>query len=572
MTLGDKAERVFRGRYAFDDKEDWEGLSVRVGRGLASVENNPNMWSDKFSEVVNNMLFLPAGRILRNTGRPRGTLLNCHVLDIEDSIRSIAYQGAKALILWSEGGGVGFNFSKLRPDGAAIIQKGGESSGPMSFLGHYDGGAETIKTGGDRRAAALGLMKVNHPDIYKFIEAKRIDGLLKNFNLSVGITDDFLDAVEQNDKWDLRFNHKLYDTVKARELWDHIMNYMIEYGDPGLINWDNLRSNNSYYFAKICSTNPCGEANLANLESCDLGSLVLPNFITGTKNTNWDLMEETIHTAVRMLDNVLNVNRYTLDENKDACLAGRRIGIGVMGLAEYLFAKKIRYGSEKALYATEYLMKKIRNYCYEASIKLAEEKGPFPKFDPVMYSKSHFVRNLPMYLRSDIKKFGTRNVTLMAIAPTGTISLVPEVTGSGEPLPFKAYMRNDRIGARPYIHPIYQEILKSGSETPEWFVDSHDLKPTDHLEMQSTMQRYTDCSISKTINVPNNTTPEELSRLLLEYMRDLKGVTVYRDGSKEEQILVPLSEEEARKAVSEENVETAIDEDAITCSSGKCEI
>ena len=498
--------------------------------------------------------------------------MNCHVLDIEDSIRSIAYQGAKALILWSEGGGVGFNFSKLRPDGAAIIQKGGESSGPMSFLGHYDGGAETIKTGGDRRAAALGLMKVNHPDIYKFIEAKRIDGLLKNFNLSVGITDDFLDAVEQNDKWDLRFNHKLYDTVKARELWDHIMNYMIEYGDPGLINWDNLRSNNSYYFAKICSTNPCGEANLANLESCDLGSLVLPNFITGTKNTNWDLMEETIHTAVRMLDNVLNVNRYTLDENKDACLAGRRIGIGVMGLAEYLFAKKIRYGSEKALYATEYLMKKIRNYCYEASIKLAEEKGPFPKFDPVMYSKSHFVRNLPMYLRSDIKKFGTRNVTLMAIAPTGTISLVPEVTGSGEPLPFKAYMRNDRIGARPYIHPIYQEILKSGSETPEWFVDSHDLKPTDHLEMQSTMQRYTDCSISKTINVPNNTTPEELSRLLLEYMRDLKGVTVYRDGSKEEQILVPLSEEEARKAISEDNVETAIDEDAITCSSGKCEI
>lgn len=572
MKLGDKAEQVFRGRYAFNDHEDWEGLSRRVGTGLASVETNPSEWSEKFSEVIYNMLFLPAGRTLRNTGRPRGTLLNCFTLGIEDSIRSIAYQCAKAMILWSEGGGVGFNFSNLRPDGAPIVQKGGESSGPISFLTHYDGGAQTIKTGGDRRAAALGLMVVSHPDIFKFIEAKRIDGLLSNFNLSVGVTEDFLDAVEHNDRWDLRFNHKLYRTVQARDIWDQIMDYMIKYGDPGLINWDNLRSNNSYYYAKIESTNPCGEAPLSNGESCDLGSLILPNFITGTKNTNWELMRETIFTAVRMLDNVLNVNRYALDENKDMSMAGRRIGIGIMGLAEYLFAKKLRYGSEAALNSIEYLMRKVRNYCYEASIRLAEEKGSFPKFDPVMYMKAHFIRSLPAAIRTDIRKYGMRNVTTMAIAPTGTISLIPEVTSSGEPLPFKAYMRNDRIGSRPYIHPLYKEFLTNNKEVPEWFVDSKDLRPTDHLETQSIIQKYTDGAISKTINVPNETTPGELSRLLLEYMRDLKGVTVYRDGSKEGQILVPLSEADARNAIANESVDSEADEETVKCGSGSCEI
>lgn len=971
MVLGSNSEQVFRGRYAFNENETWGGLSQRVGTGLASVETNPNFWGEKFSQVIHDMTFLPAGRILRNTGRPRGTLLNCFSLDIDDSIRSIAYQCAKALILWSEGGGVGFNFSNLRPEDAVIVQKGGFSSGPISFLKHYDGGAQTIKTGGDRRAAALGLMIVSHPDIIKFIKAKRVDGALENFNLSVGITESFLDAVEQGKDWDLKFNHKVYQTLPAHEIWDLMMEYMIKYGDPGLINWDNLRSNNSYYFAKITSTNPCGESPLASGESCDLGSLVLPNFITGTKNTNWELMKEVIFTSVRMLDNVLTLNRYALEENKDMSMAGRRIGIGIMGLAEYLFAKKLRYGSEGAINATEYLMKKIRNYCYEASIQLAEEKGAFPKFDSVMYMKAHFIRNLPAYLRTDIKKYGIRNVTTMAIAPTGclvedtlissnkgykpickfgdintthptklssdfgishfkqffdqgiantikittdlgysiegtydhkvrvisdgngyiwkklkdisdndyvvlkkghifkeetwvrdevsellgfymadgwwsiygessrrlyfkinekevnyivdllklcfqntygiepivrngegksklievnskklynwflkyhlikngadnafipdiilngnknsilnfirgffkgdggfnlskenlkftttsvilanqlhtlllgigipsnlyeednrdkineikgrsfktnliayrievtcyysrllcnilnissqsidqkwegkteekviilpheerkfneiykiddrdifyvshyqynknineknwfiknnlimdrvrkiknyndkhvydlevnevthtyvangfithnTISLIPEVTGSAEPLPFKAYIRHDRIGDRAYIHPVYQDLIKNDELCPEWFVDSADLTPVDHLEQQSIIQKYTDGAISKTINVPNDTTHEQLSSLLKEYMRDLKGATVYRDGSKEGQILVPITREDAQEALLNDKADSNLDEETVQCASGKCEL
>ena len=572
MILNPHAETVFRRRYAFNEAENWEGLSRRIGRGLAIVENDPAYWSEKFSNVIYNMLFLPAGRTLRNVGRPRGSLMNCFTMDIEDSMRSIAYQGAKARILWSEGGGVGFNFSNLRPEGDPIIQKGGESSGPIPFILDYDAGANTVKTGGDRRAAALGLMLVSHPNIVEYIQVKRTDGVLQNFNLSVAITEDFLDAVEHNRDWHLTFNHKRYKTIKARELWNMIMEYMVKHGDPGLLNWDNLRSNNSYYYAKIVSTNPCGEAPLSNLESCDLGSIVLPKFITGTKNTNWDLMEETIDIGVRMLDNVLNANRYALDENKDRSMAGRRIGIGVMGFAEYLFKKKIRYGSEAALYAAEYLMKKIRYFCYKSSIKLAIEKGSFPKFDPEMYMKAHFVKNLPAELRTDIRRYGIRNVTTMAIAPNGTISLLPEVTGSIEPLSYKAYIRHDRIGDRAYIHPVYKEIIESGEETPDWFVDTNDLKPKDHLETQSIIQKYVDGAISKTINVPKETTPSELSSLLLEYMRDLKGVTVYRDGSKEGQILIPISREDAEKAIAEENDHAVLDAEAIKCSSGSCEI
>jgi ribonucleoside-diphosphate reductase alpha chain len=203
---------------------------------------------------------------------------------------------------------------------------------------------------------------------------------------------------------------------------------------------------------------------------------------------------------------------------------------------------------------------------------LADEKGSFPKFDPVMYMKAHFVKSLPAQLRSDIRKYGMRNVTTMAIAPTGTISLIPEVTGSGEPLPFKAYMRNDRLGSRPYIHSIYKDILLNNEETPDWYVDSTDLKPTDHLETQSIMQKYVDGAISKTINVPNETKAPELSRLLLEYMRDLKGVTVYRDGSKDGQILVPIAREDAKKAVLADNIDINPDIETTACSSGSCEI
>jgi ribonucleoside-diphosphate reductase alpha chain len=575
--LKPNALQIFQARYRFHEKEDWAGLANRVGKGAANVEQTFELqtkWEDKFSEMIYNMWFLSGGRIMRNMQRPRGTLFNCYAKNIDDTIEDIAYTGADAMILWAEGGGVGFNASFLRPEDAPIIQKGGASTGPISFLKGYNGNAESIKTGGSRRAAALALMLVSHPDIIKFIDAKLVDGILNNFNISVGVTEDFLDAVERKDKWDLHFNRKVYDIIEATDIWDLVMNNMVKCAEPGLINWDYIRSNNSYYFDQIVAPNPCGEVPLGHNGVCCLGSLVLPNFITGTVNTNWQLLEDICHRAVRFLDNIIQVNRYPdrIPGIKKKAFESRRIGIGIMGLAEYLFSKKLRYGSPAAIEAIEKLMKNIRNYTYEASIKLAEEKGAFPKFDPILFSKANFIRTLPNQMKMDIKKYGIRNVTIQAVAPTGTISLLPEVTSSAEPLPFKAYVRNDEIGDRAYIHPIYKDIIEKKQATPEWFVDSSDLKPEDHLETQVVIQKYIDGAISKTLNLPKGTKPEQLSYLMLNYIRDLKGVTAYVDGSKEGQILNPITKTEARKYLQDGKANGNMDAETAECATGTCSI
>jgi ribonucleoside-diphosphate reductase alpha chain len=573
MVLNSKSEIIFKNRYALSEREDWQGLAIRVGRGGASVEDGQRShYEEIFSQMINDMLFLPGGRILRNIGRPRGTLFNCYVEPLEDSIEEIGQFQMNCGILWSEGGGVGCNASFLRPEDAPIIQKGGESSGPLSFLKWANAGANCIKTGGARRAAMLALMLVSHPDIFKFINAKLVEGELNCFNISVGVIEDFLDAVEANEEWNLKWHHRVWKTVHAREIWDLILENMVKVAEPGLINWDNLRSNNSYYFDPIISTNPCGEVPLGAHGVCCLGSIVLPKFIS-KKNTNWKLMQETVYNAVRFLDNVIQVNRYplTIPEIQRKAFDGRRIGLGFMGLGDYLFAKKVRYGSPEAIDEIEKLVKNIRNYAYEASIRIADEKGAFPKFDTKMFSKANFIRSLPASTRMDIKKYGIRNVSLIAIAPTGTISLLPEVTSSAEPLVFKAFKRHDEISDRIYVHPIYQDIIKNNEATPDWFVDTTDLKPQDHFETQVIIQKYIDGSISKTINTPKGFKADQLSSLLLEYIRDLKGVTLYVDGSREKQILVPIkSKKEVKKYVDEGKVHTEVDE--LACGTGTCEL
>jgi len=568
--MSENSNLIFKKRYAINEEETWEQLSVRVGAGGAQVETDFKKWTDEFAADIFNMRFLPGGRILRNVGRPRGTLFNCYVEPLEDSMRQIGLFQMNCGVLWSEGGGVGCNASFLRPENAPIIQKGGESSGPISFLKWANAGANCIKTGGSRRAAALAMMNVSHPDIIKFINAKLVDGELNCFNISVGVIEEFLEAVEEDGKWNLTWKNKTWNTVRAREIWDLILSNMVNVAEPGLINWDNLRSNNSYYFDPIISTNPCGEVPLGGHGVCCLGSLVLPNFITGTRNTNWQLMEKTVHSSVRFLDNIIQINRYVIDDIKQKAFDGRRIGLGIMGLAEYLFTKEVKYGSPEANRVISRLMENIRNYAYDASIKLAEEKEPFPKFDTKEYSKAHFIKSLPVPLRRAIKKHGIRNVTIMAVAPTGTISLLPEVTSSIEPLPFKAYMRHDEVSDRAYIHPIYQKIIINNEKTPDWYVDSTDLSPQDHFETQVNVQKYLDGAVSKTINCPKGFKVEQLSELLLEYIRDLKGVTLYVDGSREGQILNPITKKEAKKYLNEGKIiEEQIEQE---CATGTCEV
>jgi ribonucleoside-diphosphate reductase alpha chain len=574
--LSNSAQQICEARYFMDgENEDWEKCTYRVADSVSSVESERLKYRELFHQIMNDMEFLPGGRILRNCGRARGSLFNCYVVGVGDSMEEILNGQRDAGLLWSDGGGVGFNFSPLRPKGDQVRGPGGETSGPLSFLESYDALAKTVKIGGGRRAAALASLDISHPDIVEFLDAKLEDGKFPHFNFSVNVTNQFLESVEADAEIELKFNQRVYGKVKARTLWDRIIKNMVSSAEPGLLNTTNLYRNNSYFFDQIIATNPCGEIPLGDRSCCLLGSIVLPKFLTSTGKTNWKHMEDTIYMAVRFLDNVLEVNKYRLPSIEVNAKNSRRIGLGYMGIAEYLFAKKVRYGSKDSIDEVEKLAKNVRNFVYSALIKLSVEKGAFPKFDPAQYGKADFIRSLPASLRKDIKTHGTRCVTGLAIAPNGTIALIPEVTGGIEPLFAKAYMRKDRVGNRMYIDPHYKAYIESGeTDIPEWLVDSYDLKPEDHLEMQSTVQKYIDSSVSKTINLPKSTTASQLSSLLLEYLYDLKGVTVYRDGSKKGQVLNVAKHEDVLNYIKsgKETTEELKVEQAVKCKSGQCEL
>lgn len=569
VILSDNALNVAKSRY-FHNGEDWEQCTFRVGKAVAEPEKDKQDYTNKFHEIIYNMDFIPGGRILRNAGRPKGSMLNCYVCPIQDSIEDIGQFIKDSLTLWSEGGGVGCNFSPLRPIGTPILGKGGSSSGLVSFIEAANAVSKVIESGGQRRAAALGCVDISHPEVIDFINAKLKDGRLNHFNISVIVNEEFLKAVESDSDWTFKFNQIEYKTIKAREIWDLIITNMIASAEPGLLNGTNLYKNNSYYFDPVVATNPCGESVLENYGSCCLGSLVLPNFITGTTNTNWQKLERTIKIAIRFLDNVIDVNKYTLKEIDLKAHNSRRIGLGIMGLADYLFAKELRYGSKDALLEIEKLMRFIRDTVYQSSVEIAMEKGSFPKFDPVLYGNASFVRKLPASLRLDIKSKGIRNVTCMSIAPTGTISLLKECSGGIEPLMYKSYKRNDRVGERIYIYPKYKQLLLTGGDSiPDWFVDSTDLTPKDHFETLAIIQKYVDGAVSKTINMPKGTTSEDLSTLLLEYVHELKGCTVYVDGSRGGQVYNKLSEEEAIEYIAENTVSDSLSIDDVECNCQK---
>lgn len=597
IELSEHAQAVAKSRY-FMNGEDWSDCALRVANTIATPEfNNKEKIRDSFYEMIYSMDFLPGGRILRNTGRPRGSLFNCYHLPIGDSIEEIGQLYKDALTLWSEGGGVGVNFSPLRPANDAIHGKGGVSSGLVSFMKGADYISRMIESGGSRRAAAIGHIDVTHPEVLDFIDAKlkipnvgqwlnddtpeeirqfvkdEVDvGALRHFNISVVVNNKFLETVETDGDWTFKFKQKSYGTAKARDIFNKIVSNMVKCAEPGLINWTNFAKNNSYYFAPVLGTNPCGETTLGPNEACDLGSLVLPNFITGTVNTNWKKLDYIIKLAVRFLDNVIDVNKYVLKEIDINAHNSRRVGIGVIGLAEYLFAKGVKYGSDRAVVEVERLMRFIRDSAYTASVELAIEKGAFPKFESSQYGKASFIRKLPAGLRSDIKKYGTRNCSLMALAPTGTISLLTGYMSGIEPLFAKAYLRSDRVSERMYVHPKYEELINSGEKTPDWFVDAFDLKPKDHFEMQVACQKFCDASVSKTINLPKTATTKELSTLLLEYMYDLKGVTVYRDGSRPGQPLTTVSDKDTRAYLKENKAENNLESEDVACATGECEI
>lgn len=567
MDLSTNAHAVATSRYFWDNENTWEDLAVRVSREIAKLERDPLTFQREYYEALMELDFIPAGRILRNIGKLKPSTSNCNFLPIDDNIESIAETLKNYLIISSYGGGTGINFSALRPKGTPLTTKGGASSGLVSFIEMFNDAGKRLETGGQRRAAGIGLCAVSHPEIEDFIAAKVEHDRLNQFNISVTIDDSFLLAVENDDDWDLKFAGKVYRTVKARGLWNNILDNMLKHSEPGIINWSRLSRNNSYYFSPIRGCNPCGEVPLGDYEVCNLLSLNLVNFIGG-KRTNWQKLEKSIYLAVRFLDNVIDLSFYPIANQENVVKNARRIGLGVMGLGDYLYRKEVRYGADASLLEIERLFRFIRDTAYRASIQLAKERGAFPKYERSQYTKSTFVKKLPAKIRMEIKEHGIRNCTIVTCPPTGSTSLLPEVSSGIEPIISKAYLRQDGVSNRIYIHPTYKEIVQNGGDKPEWLVDSFDLKPEDHLEVQTVINKYVDNAVSKTINLPEKTTVNDLSRLLLEFAYDLKGVTIYRDGTRDCQPITPLKHKEIIKHIKDSDSTP----EEVECRSGACEL
>lgn len=537
---------VFQDRYARkgDDgkpvEHTPEEMWRRVARGIAEVEPDEarrRHWEERFYEILHDFKFVPGGRILAGAGTGhRVTFYNCYVIPSpEDSRQGILKSVSTMVEIMARGGGVGINLSTIRPKGSYVKGVNGTASGPVSWGKLYSIATGEVIQGGSRRGALMLMLNIDHPDIEEFITVKETPGLLENANLSVCISDDFMRAVQEDQPWPLRWNGESVKVVQARAVWNQICESAWKSGEPGVVFLERYNKlSNTWYFEEIISVNPCGEQGLPSWGVCNLGAINLTRFAEdGT--IRWEELGESVRTAVRFLDNVIDATEYFYPENEDAQKKTRRTGLGTMGLGDLLLKLKIRYGSPKALAVCEEIFRFIRDHAYQASAELAKEKGPFPHFDREKYPEGRFIQTLPPSLREDIQRSGIRNAVLLTQAPTGTTSLLAGVSSGIEPVYDFAYVRRDRIGEHVIYHPLYKAWKDAHPDqaVPDYFVSANDLTPEEHVMMQAVIQKYTDSSISKTVNAPERHTPEEVKRLyLLAYDQGLKGITYFRDGSR----------------------------------------
>ncbi len=517
----------------------------RVAGALAANEEDPCYWEQVFFKAMDGFKLLPAGRIISGAGSARNvTLFNCFVMgDIPDDMSGIFNSLKEAALTMQQGGGIGYDFSTLRPKGAVVKGVGADASGPLSFMDVWDAMCRTIMSAGSRRGAMMAVMRCDHPDIEGFIEAKREPGRLRMFNLSVQVTDKFMEAVKSDASWELTFDGMTYDSLPARELWDKIMRATYAYAEPGVIFIDRINTrNNLHYCETIHGTNPCGEQPLPPYGACLLGSvnlarLVEEPFADGAR-LDLDKLDEIVAPAVRMMDNVVDVSNFPLDEQRHEALAKRRIGLGITGLADALIMCGARYGGARAVNLTETWLKRLQRAAYIASVELAKEKGAFPLFDKEKYLAGETIQGLDMDIKEAIRKHGIRNALLTSVAPTGTISLFADNVSSGlEPVFSFAYSRHVLMpdGTRreeevsDYAYRLYRWIKGEKVPLTDAFVDAQDLSPHDHLVMQATVQKYIDSSISKTINVPESIEFDDFKDIYAQaFDLGCKGCTTYR--------------------------------------------
>jgi ribonucleoside-diphosphate reductase alpha chain len=517
----------------------------RVARTLAACESDPVLWEERFFSAMDDFKVLPAGRILSGAGTERRvTLFNCFVMgDIPDDMAGIFEHLKEAALTMQQGGGIGYDFSTLRPKGAPVKGVGADASGPLSFMDVWDAMCRTIMSAGSRRGAMMATMRCDHPDIEAFIEAKHEAGRLRMFNLSVLVTDAFMRAVKEDAAWELCFNGITYKSLPARELWNRIMRATYAYAEPGVIFIDRInRLNNLWYCEEIHATNPCGEQPLPPYGVCLLGSINLARLVDNAfedgATVDLDRLDALVRVTVRMMDNVIDVSNYPLERHRQEAESKRRIGLGITGLADALILCNARYGGKEAIRLTETWMARLRRAAYLASVELAKEKGSFPLYDRDKYLAGQNIQALDQDVRDAIAEHGIRNALLTSIAPTGTISLFADNVSSGlEPVFSFTYSRNvlQRDGSRreeevsDYAYRLFRRQRGEAAALPSAFVDAQSLTPCDHVVMQAAVQKYVDSSISKTINVSESISFAAFKDVYEQaYELGCKGCTTYR--------------------------------------------
>ena len=570
----DIARHIWETKYRFLSDTETSDQSIddtwrRIARSLAAVEpDDQAQWEQQFYDILREFRFLPAGRIQAGAGTGRDvTLFNCFVMgNIEDSMDGIFDALKEGALTMQQGGGVGYDFSTLRPHGAPARRTGSVASGPVSFMKIWDSMCATLLSTGARRGAMMATLRCDHPDIEAFIDAKRDQHSLRNFNLSVQISDAFMKAVRDDSTWQLVFpadaiadtdselvmrtwpgrdneiECRVLHELPARELWLKLMQATYDYAEPGVLFVDHInKTNNLYYREQISASNPCGEVPLPPYGACNLGSINLTRFVgnpfTDKAAIDTEALISTVATAVRLMDNVISASKFPLASQREQAVGSRRIGLGVTGLGDALIMLGLRYDSAEARQAAANIMQAITHSAYRASIALTEERGPFPFYERDAYLQSAFIKTLPDDIQQGIRDHGIRNSHLLAIAPTGTISLLANNISSGiEPVYDFEYTRRVResngndVEYRLTSYALRQrQAIGEGEELTDAFVRAWDVDPVAHLDMQAAIQPYVDSAISKTINVPENFPFEQFKSLYEQaFDRGLKGCTTFR--------------------------------------------
>jgi ribonucleoside-diphosphate reductase alpha chain len=594
--------KVFLDRYALKDKEGNriestpEETWTRVARGIAAIEKKKDRayWQEQFYNVMQDFKFVPGGRILSGAGTEyQVTYFNCFVIpNPADSRHGILESLGQLIEIQARSGGVGLNLSSLRPRGARVKKVNGTSSGAVNWAELFSVAThDIVQQGGSRRGATMLMMWDWHPDIEEFITVKQDLTKINGANLSVCISDGFMEAVKNDADWDLRFpdltdpeyDEKwdgdiygweaagrkvvVFKTVKARELWDLICTAAWRSAEPGLHFLDRSnKQSNTWYFEKLLATNPCGEQPLGAWAVCNLGAMNLSAYVHdySPDKAGWfdyESFGKDVQVAMRFMDNVIDSTYYFYDQNEKVAKDIRRTGLGIMGLGDALIKMNLRYGAEESLPVIEKIFETLRNNAYEASSDVAKEKGAFPKFDKDKYLEGYHIKALPKRLQKKIAEQGIRNAVLLTIAPTGTTSLVAGVSSGVEPVYEFSFKRRWRGGEEMMYHPLYEAWLKEHptDERPAYFASANDLTPLDHAHVQAVAQKYIDSSISKTVNAPNSHTVDDVKQLYMAaYDMGLKGITYMRDGSRQGVLeRVEPKKEDASAGSAQEKIEEA---------------